>query len=183
MSTKTKIDRDALNEAAYQTAVAVKAVDSNRRYHINNYRGAAAAALGRTRLSSTIWEQVLDAGSTWGLFRVNRDELSYPFFEVIEQALDDYVDDVRRSPEILELEVMEAVAEVTPEIDTAHVVDKFTETKPYAILVRFPASTADGHRGLHVYLDTFFAARELESARKLAKSRGAVELMVVERTS
>ena len=185
MSDKQKIEitRETLTNAAYETALAVVGVETRRRYHINNYRRAAAEALGRTRLSATIWRQVLDAGSTWGLFRVNREELSYPFFEVIHEGLDDFEQDVRRAPELIELEVMEAVAEVTPESDSAHVVDAFSGPKRFALLVRFPSMTADGHRGLHPYLDTFFSSGELVQARTLAKSSGAVELIVVERTS
>lgn len=77
-----KFTQEQYDEAARAVILAVRArrATSNRRLHTDRYKKVAAKVLGITAVYPARWAQIIQAGHRLGLFGVDSDTLSKPFF-------------------------------------------------------------------------------------------------------
>ena len=96
--------------------------------------------------------------------------------DILEEVEDQYSPHARR---VFEKAAQEAEDESAARYWREAAEAEDPSAKRFALLVKFPPATADGCRGLHVYLDTWLSAAEVDQAKALAKGRGAVSIQLV----
>ena len=179
-------------DAAIAVYDAVEAHQGKKRPHFNNFKSAAAKALGITRLYRARWEAVLKTGEREGLFNVNRHSLSYPFISLVRRDPLRLKDPARFEPGayVCDNSMGSQHDEDTSDPDTADdMLEELAEQRAMKernpvvrryVLVRFPYSHADGHRGLHPYLDIKASDQaEVDRMVALARRQGATIVDIV----
>lgn len=167
---------------AVHVALQERNATSNRRLHIDRYKSHAAKVLDIKSVYPGRWAEVIDAGERLRLFKVDRETLQKPIFVDLKPRTTD--EDTEDEPTVNgpmpyrpvtqpDQAVCVNTAFREKETATAELVQKI------AVLVKFPDGHADGHRGLHVYLDDFFTPAEEAQLVQLAKTRGATVIETV----
>ena len=157
--------REQHTRAARAVAIAVYNKEG-RRPMIKWWRPIAAKALGFSRLGSSRWQQVVDAGVEAGFFRVCHRTLRYPILvaDSLPHEPGPAIED-----EDTDDEATEPVAAVV----------QMTKGGLIGVLVKQPANHADHWRGWHLFIDEFFdSAAKVEQAIKLATRHGGCVQLV-----
>lgn len=168
---------------AVHEALSTRRQAGGRRLHADNYKRHAAKALGIRSVYAGRWAEVLDAASRLGLFKLDRNTLSFPILVLQEPS--------RVQPPEPSQEPAQALPEAR---DHVHLVEDTSdeptvEAEParvLGLLVKYKPGHRDAHRGVHLYMDAWMTEAEIAQWEALARRSappGAVEITMIRKAA